>query len=374
MKKIIFKTAVFLLVLTMTVGLSPFQNKAEAGLGDIFGGGIFGSVVDAGLAYSQMKEERNYFDNDGRKEFLANLQQQNGVNNDQRSNELLKKVVDNLSATVALTEPSISKKPFLYFVNNKISLNATCGLGHVMMVNAGTFTILNYNEEQIAFLVGHEMGHGMKNHALKSPDKTVPIKLLGTIIANKNNTSMYSAQMTDMFMKYSVAKSVSVPFEWEADNYGWDIAIKAGYNPGEGVALWQKVKEKYGDQGKDFFGELVSPSDHPTQSQRIANYEKKLTEYSKNNVTVDGNKVLVKGQVLVEVVANETQSAKERTYIIAGLVAKAYHDLPEMTAAAEANGSVKVGTITIVPENASVASSTDIADKFNSINGIIAND
>jgi predicted Zn-dependent protease len=366
-----FQNNLILLVLSIIVFFSSLPNKAEAfGIGDIFGGGIFGSVVDTGLAYSQLKQECKYLDNDGREEFLANLKKENGVNSDPCSNELLKKVIDNLTSTITLTEPSITKKPFIYFVNNKTSLNAACGLGHAMMVNAGTFTILNYNEDKIAFLVAHEMGHGMRNHGLNKPDKVIPIKLLGSILAKQANTKVYTAQMTSMLMKYSIAKGVIVPYEWEADNFAWDMAVKAGYNPGEGVALWQKVKEKYGDQAQNFLGELMSPSDHPTQPQRIANYEKKLTEYSKNNVTVDGNKVLVKGQVLVEVEATNTQSAKERTYIVAGLVAKAYHDLPEITAAIEENGSVKVGSISIVPENTSLSSVSDIVAKFNSINGI----
>jgi predicted Zn-dependent protease len=375
MKKSILKTATFFLVWTL-VAFSPLQNKVEAiGFGDIFGGGgsIFSSVLDAGLAYTQMKQERNYLDNEGRGEFLDALQKENGVNADPEANELLRKIVDNLSGTIAVSEPAITQKPFLYFVNNKTTLNAACGLGHVMMVNGGTFPILNYNEDKIAFLVAHEMGHGQRNHALSAPDKVFPIRLLATILANKTNTSIYSAQMTNMFMKYSVVKGVNIPAEWEADNFAWDMAVRAGYNPGEGVALWQKVKEKYGNQGQNFLGELISPSDHPTQSQRIANYEKKLTEYSKNNITVIDNKVLVKGQSLVEVTATETQSAKERTYIIAGLVAKAYHDLPEMTAAYEEDGAVKVGSMIIVPANAGISYASEIVSIFNALNGLSPN-
>lgn len=371
MKKNILKTTSLALMLGMSVVFSPFQTKAEAfGFGDLVGGGLFGSVIDAGFAYSQMKQEFNYLDNDGREQFYANLEQKYGVNSDPRSNEQLKKVVDNLSATVAQTDSSISKKPFLYFVNNNNTLNASCGLGHVMTVNVGTFSVLNYNEAQLAFLVAHEMGHGMKNHSLNAQDQVVPIQVLGAVIANQSNTNLYTAEMTSIAMKYSVAKGVKVPCEWEADNYAWDVAIKAGYNPGEGVALWQRVKEKYGNQGQNFFGELLKPSDHPTQSQRIANYEKKLTEYSKNNVTIDGNKILVKGQELVEIQKAETQSAKERTYIVAGLIAKAYHDLPEMVAATEGNGDVQVGGMTIVPADVSLNPSEEIAKKFNSINGV----
>lgn len=44
----------------MTVEVAPLQTKAEAvGCGDLFGGGIVGSVIDVGFAYSQMKEEFN---------------------------------------------------------------------------------------------------------------------------------------------------------------------------------------------------------------------------------------------------------------------------------------------------------------------------
>lgn len=57
----------------------------------------------------------------------------------------------------------------------------------------------------------------------------------------------------------------------------------------------------------------------------------------------------------MEINKSETQTAKERTYIVAGLITKAYHDLPEITAAVEENGDIKVGGMTIVPADASLS-------------------
>ena len=97
----------------------------------------------------------------GQTELYGAFKEKYGVNPDPTYNAMLDRVMANLTRGVAAVDPTIHDKPYKYFVSNAESLNAACGMGHVMMVNVGTFKLVP-NEDEIAAIVGHEMGHGQK--------------------------------------------------------------------------------------------------------------------------------------------------------------------------------------------------------------------
>lgn len=81
--------------------------------------------------------------------------------------------------------------------------------------------------------------------------------------------------------------------EWEADNLAFDYCYQAGYNPGAGAALWERVIEKKGDTAGNFIGEIFSPNDHPGHKERRDNYEKKISALSGGRVTIKNNSDVV---------------------------------------------------------------------------------
>ena len=61
-------------------------------------------------------------------------------------------------------------------MNNSTKFNAYCTLGHNVSVNIGLFTTLNYNEDEVAFVLGHELGHGEQHDPANGVKRTSPLR------------------------------------------------------------------------------------------------------------------------------------------------------------------------------------------------------
>ena len=144
--------------------------------------------------------------------------------------------------------------------------------------------------DEMAFLLAHEMAHGLMKHRSKFVNKQMAMTIAKQLALTYSNQSIQTYQLAGVASNFIMNQVFSVDNEWEADNLAFEYATRAGYNPMAGAALWYKVREKYGDQSRSILGMLLSPNDHPTNSQRIENYLRKLTEYSKGKVEYrDGN-------------------------------------------------------------------------------------
>lgn len=345
-----------------TIGLSVLQPiKAEA-----FNiGGAAGAIVGSAIQYTKFNKELNYYNNDGRNEYFEEIKKKDGVNEDPYKNELLTNIMTRLSASIAQSDASITSKPYNYFVNNQTTFNAYCTLGHNMSVNAGLFDLLNYNENEIAFVVGHEMGHGQKDHPVQGFKKAVPVSIIASVWGSQ--TSGIEATGVNVLANYATAVNITKPQEWEADNLAFGYASHAGYNPGAGAAVWQRVIEKMGNSSSNFVGEIFSPSDHPKNEERRENYSKKLTEYSNQHVTVDNGVIKVNGKEFMTAGATDSMSSAERAYLIAGNLAAVYHNNNSAPEAYVENGLVKMGVQAILASNSNEADADALADKLNHI-------
>ena len=176
----IHRTKRTLLAAAAVLGLS-FCTMAETAPVQAIDIGTIGTIAQAGAYYAQLNQQLNYLDNEGRDDYMKQIKAKYGVNNDYQANAMTERVMTRLSNAIAKTDPSILKKPYNYFVNNDTSFNAFCTIGHNMSVNIGLFEPLNYNENEVAFVLAHEMGHGQKNHAISGVKKRMPLDLLATI-------------------------------------------------------------------------------------------------------------------------------------------------------------------------------------------------
>lgn len=294
-----------------------------------------GSIVLVSAQYSMLNKQVAYLDGKGRGEYLDQIKGQEGVNEDPEANAMLDRVMGRLSGAIAKTDPSIEKNPYHYFVNNSTKFNAYCTLGHNVSVNIGLFTTLNYNEDEVAFVLGHGEQHDPANGV----KRTFPIALLAAVAGSQSN--MLEAVGTNLLANLGSAKLVTLPMEKKADELGFTYATEAGYNPGAGSALWQRVMEKMGNNRETFLGTIFMPSDHPNNGSRRDKYTKRMYEYSGKHVNVDKKTgaILVNKKNLGLVRPGGDMSSRERTYLVAGSLARVYHEQPSVQPSAEQDGS-----------------------------------
>ena len=282
------------------------------------------ALFQVGAEYAYLNKQVSYLDNKGRDEYMGQIKDKYGVNTDPTANAMLARIMTRLSDAVALTDDSIVKKPYNYFVNNDKSFNAFCTLGHNMSVNIGAFDKLNYNEDELAFVIAHEMGHGQKNHPAAGVKRALPLSILGALYASQNQ-NMASSVGAALVTTIGTAKWVTKPMESQADKLAFDYAVAAGYNVGAGAALWQHILEQNGSKSSGF-AELFN--DHPTSVSRRNNYNKKITEWSKNQVKVDEEtgRITVAEKSFYTPAKTTNMSPQEQAFLIAGNLSAVFHD------------------------------------------------
>ncbi len=282
------------------------------------------AMFQVGAEYAYLNKQVSYLDNKGRDEYMGQIKNKYGVNTDPTANAMLARIMTRLSDAVALTDDSIVKKPYNYFVNNDKSFNAFCTLGHNMSVNIGAFDKLNYNEDELAFVIAHEMGHGQKNHPAAGVKRALPLSILGALYASQNRNSASSVGAA-LVTTIGTAKWVTKPMESQADKLAFDYAVAAGYNVGAGAALWQHILEQNGSKSSGF-AELFN--DHPTSVSRRDNYNKKITEWSKNQVNVNKETglITVAGKPFYTPAKTTNMSPQEQAFLIAGNLSAVFHD------------------------------------------------
>ena len=356
-KKAAVSAAAALCGIALTFPALP-APKAEASL--------LGVLVTSGIQYAQLDQAVKYYNNneEGRKAFFEQLKKNYGVNDDTALNARLTTIMTSLSSAIEEVDPSIKKKPYNYFINKETTFNAFCTLGHNMSVNTGMFNMVA-NDDEIAVVLGHEMGHGQKDHPAKGFYKSMPINILGEVIADSQGGILGSVGAT-IFANQATAKTVTKPQEWEADNLAFDYITHSNYNPGACAAIWQRVMEKQsGGEQSSFIGEIFSPNDHPTNEQRRDNYAKKLYEYSNKHVEVKDAKVYVNGNELLTPAPAASMSSAERAFFVGGNLAAAYHNGHDKNTATTSGGTVYLGPQAIMTPVEGDLSANEIVTKLN---------
>lgn len=302
----------------ITFSLAPAPT-ANAGWGSIIGG-----AIQVAGQYQEADSAMKYYDNDGREEYFEKMKEQYGVNEDPDLNYRLDSIMGGLTDAIGAVDPTIYDKPYNYFINQDTSFNAFCSLGHNMSVNTGMFDLVA-NDDEIAVVLGHEMGHGQKEHVRKHLKGKLYAVLAGTAVAGATGIDALGNIMVNNIGAVHVTK----PGEWEADNLAFDYITHSRYNPGACAAIWQRVIDQYGSGSSSFVGDIFSPSDHPSHKERRDNYAKKLKEYSGGKVEMkfgDNNCLIkVNGKDFVTPAADDTMSASERACFVAGNLASAYN-------------------------------------------------
>ena len=368
MKKLTKKLMASVTAAALGLSLTFSAPTAEAlNLGDAIN--IGGAVISANQQMAQLKKQIDYIDGteEGRQALYQKFREEYGVVEDATLNQKLDNIVANLTEAVAKVDPTIKDKPYLYFVADQKSVNAACGVGHVMMVHKGTFDFFATDDE-IAAVVGHEMGHGQKDHVVKGAKSRINQQMLAQIgVAAAGGTTLAgiigSLALTNTVADYGRGK------EAEADNLAWDYLLHTNYNLGATAAAQQKFIEAGYGKKQSGLESLVNPSDHPNSEKRRDNYATKLYEYSKKHAEVEKKtfKVLINKKEFVLPAATNSMSSAERSYFVLGNLAAAYHKGLDKQDATVSNGTVYLGSQAIITPASGDEDAETLAARLNEI-------
>lgn len=115
------------------------------------------------------------------------------------------------------------------------------------------------NQNELAFILGHEAAHHIRGHIPKTQQRAVTGAVIGGLLAAALGAGDLAVQQAQRMGGAVGARSYSKEFELEADQLGTIITAQAGYDPIVGAAFFTRIP----DPGDRFLGS------HPPNGKRI---------------------------------------------------------------------------------------------------------
>jgi len=115
------------------------------------------------------------------------------------------------------------------------------------------------NEDELAFVMGHEAAHHIAGHIARQQQNAVAGAVIFAGLATLSGGDANTVRSAQELGAQVGARSYSKDFELEADALGTVITKKAGYDPLRGAAFFTRIS----DPGDKFLGT------HPPNASRI---------------------------------------------------------------------------------------------------------
>lgn len=148
-------------------------------------------------------------------------------------------------------------------------VNAFCMPGGKIAFYFGILSKLQLTDAEVAAIMGHEVAHALREHARERMAKTAATQLGANALSAILGLGGLGDAMVQMGGQLLTLR-FSREDETEADLVGLDLSARAGYDPGAGVTLWQKMIRAGGS------GPLPILSTHPPGDTRIRDIQSKL--------------------------------------------------------------------------------------------------
>jgi predicted Zn-dependent protease len=150
-------------------------------------------------------------------------------------------------------------------------LNAFCMPGGKIMVYSGLVNQLRLSDPEIAFVLGHEISHALREHSRERVSQALAAQAAIGIGAALLGAGEGTAELANVAYEALVATRFSRTQESEADRIGLELTARAGYDPRAGVSVWRKMlAANQGGRPPEFL------STHPAESSRIEEIESLL--------------------------------------------------------------------------------------------------
>ncbi|HWA36590.1 MAG TPA: M48 family metallopeptidase [Burkholderiales bacterium] len=183
----------------------------------------------------------------------------------------VREITDRLIAQAVRFRPdSASWNWEVQVINDPKTVNAFCMAGGKMAIYSGMWEKLKATDEEIAAVMGHEIGHALASHTRERMSVAYSTTIGTTIAA----IALGARQDTAALMQTAAAVAIQLPnsreSEIEADQIGIELAARAGYDPAAAVTLWEKMGKLGGGNPPEFLSTHPSPQNRAARLKELA--------------------------------------------------------------------------------------------------------
>ena len=186
--------------------------------------------------------------------------------------ERVREITDRLIAQAVRFRPETSKWGWeVQVISDPKTVNAWCMAGGKMAIYTGLIDQLKATDDEIAQVMGHEIGHALANHTQERMSVAMGVGVATSIAAiaiSSGSRSSGGDQLALTGVQLAALTAITLPnsreSESEADQIGIELAARAGYDPRSAVTLWDKMGKLGGGAPPEFL------STHPSAETRAA--------------------------------------------------------------------------------------------------------
>jgi predicted Zn-dependent protease len=159
---------------------------------------------------------------------------------------------------------------YRFHVMRDQEINAFSGPGGHIYVTTALMNLAN--DDELASVLSHEVGHVVARHSLKTIQQSQTLGGLASLFGSITGIAGDAAQELGTAAAQIVASGLLAVHnreeEREADYLGLHGMAKAGFNPQGMVTMFQKI-QRVGENNSDLLGAIFA--DHPDVDERIEN-------------------------------------------------------------------------------------------------------
>lgn len=204
----------------------------------------------------------------------AETKKQTPISRDARANQRLQSV-GNKIASVA----NVPGAEWEFVVFDSEEKNAFCLPGGKVGFYKGLLNFVD-NDDQVAAVLGHEVGHVVLRHAARRIGQenltNLAIQGAGAVVGSQVQLSSESLNMVMAAAGAGAQVGILLPFsrsnETDADRIGVDYMMQTGYDVKQAVRLWEKMGAASGERPQEWM------STHPNPESRVADLKRYITE------------------------------------------------------------------------------------------------
>lgn len=188
------------------------------------------------------------------------------------------------------------------------------------------FLLDGYDRSALAFVIAHEMSHHINEDYLRKYDKKFTTGFLFDLLAPKlqGYEALYASAAEDLITTLN-SRQMNFRTEQQADEKGLDLLIKSDkYSPGGAAVFFSRLIEL--EKTLKFTNNFTYP--HSKSDVRLKRSLDQIKTISNGRVEIKDNKFYLDGQLvgktgLIPLVEGEKMTELEKTYLVAGNIAKA---------------------------------------------------
>jgi len=194
---------------------------------------------------------------------VGKLKKEGKLSGDKALIQRVNGITERLVAQAIIMRPDSVKWAWsVAVIDDPETVNAWCMAGGRMAIYTGLIDKIEPTDDEIAQVMGHEIGHALANHTAEKMSVAMAssIGVVAVGIAADNKVAAMAGAAAAAALAVTLPNSRTA--ETEADRIGIELAAKAGYDPEAAVTLWRKMNNLPGGHPPQFL------STHPNPENR----------------------------------------------------------------------------------------------------------